>query len=68
MPSVGSRAQVYNGTALRTAGGLTRADLFQDKYGRIRSKRASSAAKRNKNLGGHQLPKGSHRFVPGGRY
>lgn len=46
----GSRAQVWNGTADETTGGLKREDLFQDKYGRIRSKKASKAAKKNQNL------------------
>ena len=47
---VGSRAQVWNGNADKTSGGLTRKDLFQDKHGRIRSKRASQSAKKNNNL------------------
>lgn len=46
----GSRAQVWNGTVDETTGGLKREDLFQDKYGRIRSKKASKAAKKNQNL------------------
>lgn len=46
----GSRRQVWNRTAKRTSGGLKREDLFQDKYGNIKSKRASKNAKRNKNL------------------
>ena len=47
--TVGTRAQVWHGTADRTAGGLTKKDLFM-KNGRIRSKRASLSAKNNKNL------------------
>ena len=46
----GSRAQVWRGTVDETTGGLKREDLFQDKYGRIRSKKASKAAKKNNNL------------------
>ena len=46
----GSRAQVWNGTVDETTGGLKREDLFQDKHGRIRSKKASKAAKKNQNL------------------
>lgn len=61
--ATGSRAQVWHGTAAHTAGGLTRSDLFQDKFGRIRSKAASATAKRKRNLAGYLLPKGSHRFV-----
>lgn len=41
-----SRASVFHGRGLRTSGGLTSRDLFQDKYGRIRSRAASAAAKR----------------------
>ena len=31
----GSRAQVYHGTAYKTAGDLTKSDLVQNKHGRI---------------------------------
>lgn len=64
---VGSRAQVMHGTADKTAGGLSAQDLFYDKYGNIKSRRASSSAKKNQNLGSHQIPKGSGKFVLGGR-
>lgn len=47
---VGSKAQVFHGTAERTSGGLKKNDLFQDKNGNIKSKRASKAAKKNQNL------------------
>lgn len=67
MPAVGTRAQVYHGTADHTSGGLTRADLFQDKYGKIKSKRKSQLAKAAKNLGSFLLPKGSHQFILGGK-
>jgi hypothetical protein len=46
---VGSRAQVWHGTADKTSGGLTKNDLMM-KDGRIKSKRASRSAKKNKNL------------------
>ncbi len=49
MKTVGSRAQVWHGTAKKTSGGLTKKDLFKRK-GRIKSKRASKKAKRNNNL------------------
>ena len=49
MLTVGSRAQVWNGNAKKTSGGLTKKDLFR-KNGRIRSKKASQKAKRNQNL------------------
>jgi len=49
MKTVGSRAQVWHGTAKKTRGGLTKKDLFKRK-GRIKSKRASKKAKSNNNL------------------
>ena len=49
MVTVGSRRQVWSGTAKKTSGGLTKKDLFKKK-GRIRSKKASRKAKQNKNL------------------
>ena len=49
MKTVGSRAQVWNGNAKKTSGGLTKKDLFKKK-GRIRSKKASKKAKKNNNL------------------
>ena len=48
--SVGSRCQVWNGTAEKTSGGLRIGDLIRDKNGRIRSKAASRAAKKNNTL------------------
>ena len=61
MQRVGSRRQVWNKTAKQTSGGLTRSELFQDKYGNIKSKRASKKAKRNQNLkkAGWTFKKGS---------
>ena len=47
---VGSRRQVWNRTARQTSGGLKRSDLFQDKYGNIKSRKASKKAKKTKNL------------------
>tara|TARA_B110000285_G_scaffold212902_1_gene256811 strand:- start:279 stop:590 length:312 start_codon:yes stop_codon:yes gene_type:complete len=48
--TTGSRRQVWNRSAKKTSGGLQRGDLFQDKYGNIKSRRASNKAKKNKNL------------------
>lgn len=46
--SVGSRAQVYHGTATHTAGGLTKKDLKKDrKSGEIVSKDKSKSEKSN---------------------
>ena len=45
---VGTKAQVFHGTADRTAGGLVKSNLFQDKEdGRIKSKAQSKAGKQN---------------------
>jgi hypothetical protein len=41
----GSRASVYHGAALKTAGGLRRKDLYKNKRGRIVSMKKSRAAK-----------------------
>ena len=53
--TVGSRAEVWHGTAKKTYGGLTRADLMKNKHGRIVSIKKSNAGKKTikrlKNLG-----------------
>lgn len=41
---IGTRAQVFHGTADATAGGLTKKDLFQDQNGVIKSTAARDAA------------------------
>lgn len=46
----GSRAQVYNGTAYKTSGGLTKADLIMNKWGRIVSEKKHKTAKKEKRL------------------
>lgn len=51
---VGSRRQVWNGTAFKTGhgkAGLTRKHLMMNKNGNIVSKKRSATAKRKKNLG-----------------
>ena len=48
--SSGSRAQVMNGTARKTPGGLTKKDLKYNKQGRIVSKKQSARAKRENRL------------------
>ena len=42
--TVGTRAQVFHGNALKTAGGLTRKDLKKNSKGEIVSIKASMAA------------------------
>ena len=53
--SVGSKAQVFHGTALRTAGGLKQEDLMKTDKGRIVSKKQHAsglqAIKRLRNAG-----------------
>jgi len=56
--TVGSKAMVFHGTAKKTAGGLMKKDLFKDKDGNIKSKKASAAAKKNNNLGAFKAKKG----------
>ncbi len=46
MITVGSKAQVYHGTAKHTSGGLTKKDLVQNKHGRIVSRRKMMAGKK----------------------
>ena len=47
---IGTRAQVWHGTAYKTSGGLTKSDLFQNKNGRIVSKAKHASAKREMRL------------------
>lgn len=44
--TIGSRAQVMHGTALKTAGGLRKSDLKKNAAGAIVSKKQSARAKR----------------------
>lgn len=44
--SVGSKASVFSGHALRTAGGLKKKDLMRTKHGRIVSKKQHAAGKK----------------------
>ena len=57
----GSRAQVWHGTAYKTAGGLKKDDLKMHN-GRIVSKKASKNASAQKHLKGFLQPKGSGVF------
>lgn len=49
----GSRAQVFHGTAYKTAGGLKKRNLLKNKHGRIVSKKKHTTAKREKRLEKH---------------
>jgi len=46
----GSRAQVWHGTAYKTAGGLTKSHLMMNKHGRVVSKSKHMTAKKEKRL------------------
>ncbi len=65
---VGSRAQVWHGTAYKTTGELTKSHLFQNKRGRIVSKKKHTKAKKEKRLQkyGYYTKKGKFGFVKKG--
>lgn len=46
IPAVGTKAQVYHGTAKHTSGGLTKSDLMKTKKGRIVSRKKHAAGKK----------------------
>lgn len=46
IPAVGTKAQVWHGTAKHTSGGLTRKDLMKTKKGRIVSRRKHAAGQK----------------------
>ena len=46
MLTVGSKAQVFHGTAKHTKGGLTRKDLLKNKRGKIVSRKQAAAGKK----------------------
>lgn len=45
--TIGTRAQVWHGTAKKTNGGLTKNHLMKNKHGRIVSKRKHASGKRS---------------------
>jgi hypothetical protein len=66
MPAVGSKAQVFHGTAKHTSGGLTRKDLVQNKHGRIVSRRKMALGKKAlKHLvkAGYKAKKGTFKLM-----
>jgi hypothetical protein len=62
---IGSRAQVYHGTAYKTPGDLTKSDIMMNKHGRIVSVKKHNTAKREKRLvkAGYLTKKGKFGFV-----
>jgi hypothetical protein len=51
--TIGSRRQVWNGTAKKTSGGLLKSDLMLNKNGRIVSKSKHASAKKENRLAKH---------------
>jgi hypothetical protein len=66
---IGTRAQVWHGTAYKTTGGLCKHDLMQNKSGRIVSKAKHNSAKREKRLvkAGFLTKKGQFGFIKNGK-
>ena len=62
---VGTRAQVWHGTAYKTSGGLCKSDLMQNQAGRIVSKAKHATAKKEMRLlkHGYGTQKGKFGFV-----
>jgi len=46
MQTIGTRAQVWHGTAKKTSGGLTKTNLMKNKHGRIVSKKKHASGKK----------------------
>lgn len=63
--TIGTRAQVWHGTAKKTSGGLTKSDLMQNKSGRIVSRAKHNTAKKEMRLVkyGYGTKKGKFGFV-----
>ena len=65
---IGTRAQVWNGTKLRTSGGLMKENLYMNKYNRIvslKKKKLMSQKKKNPLYNqGYLQTKGSKQFGP----
>lgn len=65
IPAVGSKAEVYHGSAKHTSGGLTKKDLMKTKRGRIVSRKKHAAGKKAlKNLrkAGYVAKKGTFKL------
>lgn len=46
MQTIGTRAQVWHGTAKKTSGGLTKSHLMKNKHGRIVSRKKHASGKK----------------------
>jgi len=62
---IGTRAQVYNGTAYKTEGGLIKEDLLMNRWGRIVSKKKHNTATNERRLEkyGYYAEKGKFGYV-----
>jgi len=62
---IGSRQQVWNGTCYKTEGGLMRAHIMMNKWGRLVSRKKHNTAKKEKRLekAGYYAEKGKFGFV-----
>jgi hypothetical protein len=67
--NIGSRAQVWHGTAKKTSGGLTKTHLMMNKHGRIVSRKMHTMAKKEKRLvkAGFMTKKGHFGFIKKGK-
>ena len=67
--NIGSRAQVWHGTAKKTSGGLTKTHLMMNKHGRIVSRKMHNTAKKEKRLvkAGFLTKKGHFGFIKNGK-
>jgi len=63
--TIGSRAEVWHGTAKKTKGGLTKVHLMKNKHGRIVSRKRHNTAKRENRLvkAGYITKKGKFGFI-----
>ena len=66
---IGTRAQVWHGTAYKTTGGLTKSNIMKNKAGRIVSKAKHMSAKKDKRLvkAGFLTKKGHFGFIKNGK-
>jgi hypothetical protein len=66
--TIGTRAQVWHGTAKKTSGGLTKSALMKNKHGRIVSRKKHNTAKRERRLvkAGYITKKGKFGFIKKG--
>jgi hypothetical protein len=67
--TVGTRAQVWHGTAKHTSGNLSKSALMMNKHGRIVSRRKHNTAKKEKRLvkAGYITKKGHFGFIKNGK-